>query len=279
MAVSSSSYFSFAINGVPQVGGGINLFAADASPKFVLGTKYERADGSIFHYAHFGAACNSGILVSQDLSESSRTIIANSVIASASASAVPGESISAGKVGSRYVEASVPDATADQFAGGYMALTSDSGAGFIYPIIGNTAEGNPSTGHCRIELQTPLKSALDATSDFALVGSRWANLEGATAATDCDVAGVTVAYQTAGTFGWVQTQGRAVVLADCSGGNMAVGDLVALSDGTTGAAQTAGGGSESANAEIVAEQILGYCVIAPIVATASSCAVIQLQME
>ena len=276
MAVSASSYFNFALQGVPQVGGGVDLYSSDSSPKFVLGTKYERLDGSVFRYVHFGATVSAGVLVAQDLSESS-VAFSTSVLAVAptTAQAVPNESISAGKIGSRYVELSVQSVTADQLAGGYLALTSYVGSGFIYPIIGNTATDNPASGNIRVQLAVPLSSAIDATTEFQLVGSRWANLEIATAATDNDLAGVSVVYQkTAGTFGWVQTQGTAAVLGDSSAA-MAAGDIITLSDGVSGAVQTMGGGSLSTNAEMVAEQIVGYCIVAPS-GTAGTCqAVVQ----
>lgn len=280
MAVSTSSFFNNAIVGTPQVGFDTNVHETHTSAKFAIGTKFERQDGSVFRYVHFGAAVDAGVLVAQDLSESSTIELANSIIAPANALAVPNETISAGKIGSRFVEISPSGtATADQYSGGYMCLTSDTAKGYIHRIRGNTADGNPTTNHIRLELYKALVTAVDATTDASLVGSRYANLEIAVAATDNHLAGVTLRVQGAAAYGWVQSRGTAVILGDNTGSDMAVGDILALSDSVSGAVHQAGGGGESANIDLVSEQIVGYCVVVSAAASDTASAVVQMNLE
>jgi hypothetical protein len=222
MAVSSTSYFS---NAFPA--GNLHfpgdVFSSDTDPRFALGFKVVRADGAEFVYSHFGAASAAGTVVAQDLSESSVVDTDNVVIAPASAASVPGESVQPGAVGSTYVQLTLASVTADQFAGGYLSITDDTGEGYTYRIAGNTATNDPVTGDIRLTLKDRIKVALDATSDIAITGCLYANLEPATQAVDEVVAGVTVAVQAAADYGFVQTKGVASVLTD---GVLVISDAV-----------------------------------------------------
>lgn len=213
MAFSADSYFNNAIVGVPQVAGNVNIYDSATEPKFALGTVFKRSDGSEFRYAHFGATTGAGMLVSQDLSESSVVDTDNVVIAPASAVAVDGETIQPGAIGSHYVEITLASVSADQYAGGYLHTTDDTGEGYVYRIKGNTATNNPATGNIRVQLYEPIQVALDATTDIAITGSLYANLEPATT-TDIAASGVALAAQAANDYGWVQTAGVATVLTD-----------------------------------------------------------------
>lgn len=211
MAVSSSTYFTNAFPAGNAMFKG-DIYTSSTTPLYPVGMKIVRADGAEYVYSHFGAASAAGTVVAQDLSESSVVDTDNAVIAPASAVAVPGEVLRPGAIGSVYVELTLAGVTANQFAGGYLSITDDTGEGYQYRIRGNTATGDPATGNIRLHLYDPLKVALDATSDIAITGCLYANLEPATAATDDNVAGVTVAAQAAADYGWVQTEGVATVL-------------------------------------------------------------------
>jgi hypothetical protein len=159
-------------------------------------------------------------MVSQDLSESAVVDTDDSVIAPASA-----VTTTDGTVGSRFVQVTIASVTADQFAGGTLHITDDTGEGYTYRIKGNTATGDPATGDIRLSLYDPIQVALDATSDIAITGSLYANLEPATAAVDEVVAGVTVATQAAADYGFVQTSGAATVL---TAGTVVIADPVII---------------------------------------------------
>jgi hypothetical protein len=252
MAVSTSSKFSIAAGSPPQVVGAFDKFAKDATPKYPCGYKVEMADGTVLRYAHFGDDVNRGVLVSQDLSESSLVETDGEVIAPASC-----VNTSDGTIGSYFIEANLASVTVDQYAGAKLLILDDVGAGYTYDIIGNTATNDPATGNIRIQLAQPLQVALDATTDIGIRGNRYANLETADAA-DIDLAGVSCSAMvvTTAAWGWIQTKGVVAILAD---GTIDDGDIITLSDGTAGAVQTIGGGGTTA-ADLVSEPIIGFCV-------------------
>ncbi len=256
MAYSASSSFGNIANPIPQLAGPFNKFSIHTTPKYSIGFKVEQADGTTYRYGHFAAAVNPGVLVAQDLSESSVVDTDNVVIAPASAVAVAGDNTQVGAIGSRYVELTLASIGVNQYAGGKLVITDDTGEGYTYDIIGNTATDNPATGNIRLTLAQKLQVALTTTSDIAITGHLLSNLEIATAATDCIVPGVSCASMTAGSWGWVMTKGVAGILQD---GTIAVGDQVSLSDGVNGAVQVLGGGGTAA-ADILAEQYVGTCV-------------------
>ena len=227
MAVSTSSFFTRAVPGELQSFPG-NLFRADTVStvqRLAVGSRVSLSDGRVFRYGHFGAATNRGLIVSQDLSESSVVDTDNVMIAPASATAVAGETIQPGAINSRFVQITLASITADQFAGGYLHITDDTGEGFTYGIKGNTATNDPVSGDFRLDLHDRLQVAIDGTSDFAITGSLYANLEAATQAVDEVVAGVTMATMAAGEYGWIQTQGVATVLTQ---GTVVIADRAAV---------------------------------------------------
>jgi len=248
MAVSTDTRFNNAIVGQMQIGGGVDLYSSSTDPAFAAGTGFERSDGNKFRFAHFGAATNRGVAVATDISESCLADTDNAVIAPASAVAVAGETIQPGAIGSHYFEMTLAATTADQYAGGYVVITDDTGEGYTYRVKGNTATDNPATGNIRVELYEPLQVALDATSDVAINGCRWANLEPATT-TDYDVAGVSMETQASADYGCVFSKG--VIGCLDAGGNTA-GQALSPS-------ATAGALSDTAAAT---ESVVGICLIA-----------------
>lgn len=253
MALGSERRFSRASIGLGgSTADQFNKFDQSASPKFHVGYKIEQADGSVYRYAHFGATANAGVLVAQDKSENSVADTDNAVIAPASA-----VTITDGTIGSKFIEFTLASATANQFAGAKLITTDDAGEGYTYDIKSNTATDNPASGNIRIELYQPLQVALDNTTDVSIVSNRFHNLEIATAATDLILAGVVCeTIDAAGNYGWIQTKGIVGILQD---GTIADGDMVTLSDGTSGAVQAAAGGGTDM-ADLIAEAIIGYCV-------------------
>ena len=262
MAQSASSYFNNAIVGVPQVGADVNPFDMHNSPKFALGTKFEAQDGSVYRYSQFGANVNRGILVAQDLSETGVVETAAIVVDTNSAQAVPNETITAGNIGSNYLEVTKASVTADDYAGGYLSIMNGGGEGFSYRIRGNTATDTPATGNFRLELYDKIQASVGAATSIGVLGSLYSNLEGAVAASDVAVAGVTVNQIVVATaaYGWIKSKGPVTVLLDTT--EPAIGDMVTLSDDTTGAVQAMGGGDLISTAAIIGEGFLGICAIA-----------------
>ena len=255
MAVDSKTTFSNAIQGIPDIGMDFDIFRKDSIPQYAVGTRIKRQDGNEYVYSHFGADVNRGVLVAPDVSESSLVDSDNIVVAPASA-----QTTTDGTVGSKYLEVTLAGVTAGQYRGGYLVITDDTGEGYTYRIRGNTATGDPASGNIRIQLWEGLQVALDATSDIAIQGCLYANLEIATVATDNCCAGVTCSTMdvSEAAYGWICTSGVTGILQD---GSIAIGDPITISDGVSGAVQVFGGGA-SVVADLLSEEILGVCLIA-----------------
>jgi hypothetical protein len=256
MAVSTSSYFSNSIVGVPQLGADIGVFDTHLSPKYAVGFGFQRADGSKYRYVHFGAATNRGLLCATDISESCCTYQSLCTV-SLTTTKLAGETISPNAIDSRYIQALIT-ATADQFAGGTAVVTNTgSGTGYSYRIKGNTATGDPTTGYCYLELYDKLVTALDTTTDLSIAGSRYSNCEGATT-TDKILAGATMTSHSSGSYGWVCTKGPACVLTGVT--ITVIGNHVALSTDTTGACM--GVPATSSGGVYAFTQTVGTCLVA-----------------
>ena len=173
-----------------------------------------------------------------------------------------GEAIKPGDAGSHYVELTDSSISADQFAGGYFCTTDDSGEGYTYRIKGNTATDDPVSGNIRLELYEPLQVAVDQTTDYAIQGSPFNDCVACTHDTDLVVAGVACANNAAGSFGWVQTRGVCAIATDST--TISAGDSVSISatgDGYVSAWGANGTDAGSGPALMIAEQLLGTCLI------------------
>ena len=261
MAVSDSSRFSIAAVGVPQVGSDFDKFEMNATPKYPLGFKIERANGDVYRYTHFGANTNRGVLVSQDLSETSLVDDDNHLIAPSSTYQMPDEpnGVYPGAIGSRYIIMTLANTSAHVYAGAKITITDDTGEGYTYDVVDNTATDNPASGKIRIQLAQQLQVAIDTTSDVSIQGCLYNDVETATTGTDAIVAGVSCATMVVATapYGWIQTKGVVGILQDAKA--VTVGCIVTLSKLTAGAVGPLGGASTDATS-YVAEPIVGYCV-------------------
>jgi len=258
MAVSANSTFGSGTNqGVPTVSADFNKFDKHATPRFAVGFKVEDGDGNVYRYSHFGADVNRGVLVSQDLSESSLGDSDNAIVASASCTVTTD-----GTAGSKYLEITTgiygsttnTEITEDQFAGGKFITSDDAGEGYTYDIVGNSAN---TAATIRLQLKQPLQVAVTAATDFIIVGNRYANLEIATNGTDCATAGVTCQTMDVSeeAWGWVQTKGVVGIL--CHGTDV-VGENISLTNLISGAVVCA------SNAAAIAsiDTIVGSCYVA-----------------
>ena len=261
MAVSTSCTFNNAIVGIPQVGADVDIFETSTTPKYAVGTRFMRSDGNEYVYSHFGATAISsgGLVVATDMSESGTTNAGARILAAGSVTAISGETITPGTAGSHYVELIGGGVTADEYAGGYFQVTDGDGFGYQYRIVGNTASSAKTTGAkltYYLELHEPIQQTLaTAQSSWCrILGSKYANLESATAATDTWIAGITTCSVASGSFGWIQTKGIAGIRRDAS--NISVTSLVALSDTQPG--QICGELTKDFATD--PKPIIGYCI-------------------
>ena len=214
MAFNTANYHSNSIVGIPQVGSDINIYDVHTSPKYAIGFGFTRADGNKYRYCHFGIMTSqSGLVMANDYSGEGAPASGVTVTAvdPGSTTAQGGEAVKANAKGSRYVQLTVT-ASAQQFAGGYLVITSGTGYGFTYRVKGNTVSGTPAATSSTFEIDAPLQAALSGTATAATVcGSPYMDLKKCDT-TDFDPSGVSCACVSADGYGWIQTHGVCGVL-------------------------------------------------------------------
>ncbi len=259
MTTDAQSMFSNAFPGEHETFGG-NIYRLDSAPKYAVGFRISRQDGNIYRYSQYGAATNRGVLVAMDDSAAVVNNTDNALLDPTDAG-TSGD----GAIGSRFIQVKGQAQTRDQYAGGYLSTSNDTGEGYTYRIKGNTgattATGAPATGQYRMELYDKLQVAIDSTTDVAIVGNLWSDLKIAVSGSDAAVAGVSVATATASLpYAFTQTWGICTCLT--SANVVAVGGICVLSDLTSGAIGAFGGGSVgTVAAELLDLQpIVGYMI-------------------
>lgn len=245
MAISTKTYFSNAIVGVPQVGGDVDIYATDTNPKFPIGLKFERSDGAVFRYAHFGGACTAGHVMASITTDTMQIMFTTAGFPSSStyqmASEQPG--VYPNGKGSRFVIAALSTASTNLYRGGYLTISPNNLAGTMpvsnttYRIKGNSAYGNPTATSARLELYDPLIASIDSANYLSIIGSKFNNLVpySLSVTSGSSVAcGIAMNSQDAANFGWVQTKGIVGVQTQGLAGGTSAGYVARIGSGTVG---------------------------------------------
>lgn len=107
--------------------------------------------------------------------------------------------------------------TMDQFLEGNLDVISGTGAGTSYKLKGNSYQ-TATTGVVQVFLSEPLSQALDTTSKVNLSPNQWANLTSqvavGSASDNPKIAGVASIPFLANQYGWIQVEGRSMVISD-----------------------------------------------------------------
>lgn len=196
-----------------------DVFSTSSTQGTTLGARSTLGDGRVFRYCLAGVTA----LVPGKLQQASAEDTSNYQNLAASAAAIGAVQITM---------TTSTTATASIFAGGYLVVTTGTGAGYTYQIGGNTATAGAAG--LVVTLNDPLIVATDTTSRFDLIPNPYASVVvNPTTATSAPV-GVAVFAVTAAQYGWIQTQGAVGILAD---GSVTVGTQVVASNGTAGAVE------------------------------------------
>ena len=181
-----------------------------------LGALATTGDGRYYRLAIAGATA----LVPGNLQQSSVEVTANEALTVAAA--VAGAT--------SITTVSTVTVSANQYQGGYVAVTESTGIGYLYEIAGHAAA---SGAVVTLNLVDPLITALAAsTTQIDLVANPFNRvIINPTSATGV-ITGVAVAATPAYYYGWLQTKGPANVLAQ---GTIVVGEQVGASSTTPGA--------------------------------------------
>lgn len=259
MALDGPAYYSNSIQGIPGAGADVNIYDTHSTPKYALGWLIERADGSRFRYCQFGGAVNAGTLVGPTTSSAGATYGAITVVAPASAVAVPAEyPILPGQAGSHYVEGTISSIAANKYEGGYLIVTRGTGVGDTYRIVGNTATNDPVTGNLRIQLAEPLKVSITVGTGTIVVGSMYTDLA-LCAISSTQVTGVLMATTTSTLiYAWVCTRGVVGCQEEATVAPVA-GAQISPSRLTAGAYQTMVAGAATIGGAFFSVPLIGYC--------------------
>jgi len=237
MSSNNSSYFTNAFPSDNNIFDG-NIFRLDTLPKYAIGFRAGRADGSVFRYGVLagGTTTLSAARLVATLNADFRAESDNCLVTGSTAVAVVGQAVLPGIINGRFVQVISSGVIANQYAGGYLIIehdTGSSGAG-VYRIKGNTASGNPVAANFYIELYDMLQASLDTTTDIAIITSPYSDLDVYTRVTRSMPVGVTVSNPvTATPFCFIQTWGVSACLTGAV--TPAIGMMVVPSALTAGA--------------------------------------------
>lgn len=199
-------------------GGALTLDEAVASTS--LGSRAVSNDGREYRYAKVGATA----LVVGYLQQSAAEITNHQALTPTAGSALASNVITA--------TLGATAATANQYAGGYVVITVTPNIGYLYRIGSHAAVD--SAGVITLTLDDVIRgAAITTTSRIDLYPNPYGGLVILpTTATSAPV-GVAVTPITAAQYGWIQTRGPGVVVADANAAAV-VGTNLAASNATAG---------------------------------------------
>ena len=201
-----------------------------AVQQFPIGTKLVR-DDSVYRYCEYGGTTAAGDIIQAEAPDGAHDDGDWGVNAIGTTSLTATTSLT-------LIE--------NEYAGGFMCVENDTGEGYLYRVLSNTAVAGAVGGV--IVLQAPgLAVATDATSDVKLVKSRFQEVIQMPTTVTGMLVGAGLGVGANGSFGWVQTRGPAAVLTD---GTVVIGQHVRASDGTAGVEPLVRAGTAEDEAEV-----------------------------
>lgn len=202
----------------------IDIYTIDTTQRFPLGTKILIGDDG-YRYVEFG-----GTTVAGDMIQAEGPDAAHDDLAAGTDGSVSGVSASF-SASSKIINISdTITLVLDEYAGGYMKMENDTGQGYRYMIESHDAPASDAL----FVIKHGLAVAIDATTDIALVKSRWKEVIQMPITLTAAVVGASLGVGADGSFGWVQSKGVAAVLTD---GAVVIGQAVMPSNGLAGAVE------------------------------------------
>jgi len=235
----------------------LGIYEQSADQKYHLGTKLEFADGRVFRYAK-----NGGTGLSKAYMTTSEALNARAVEELQSTYGTSAE------VGDLEIDIDVTTGgtwTADAFADGFIVVNKATGIGDIYKIAATKINGSDDT-LLRVQLETPLRTALDATSELTFVKNAWRDVDVMPTTVEGTPTGVPLIGVTADYYCWLQTRGYAPLLVD-DGDTIVKGNVVGP------------GGTDAGSVQAVGADTTYAYGVAVYVAAADEVAIIDLKLE
>jgi hypothetical protein len=205
-----------------------SIYETSSTQKYELGTRFRMPDGRIFRYAK-----NGGTQLSKALMTTSQGLNARSVDEL--------QTTSGTEVNLTDQEITIDVATGgtwteDEYSGGYMVVNKATGIGDIYKIMANKIDDSDDT-LMRVLLETPIRTALDATSELTLVQSPWYDVDVMPTTAEGTPTGIPLVTVAVNYYCWLQTGGYAPAIVDASA-DLTKGQVVGLDDTTAGRVMT-----------------------------------------
>jgi hypothetical protein len=195
---------------------GQDLFTSSEVQTHDLGARVSTADGRAFKYAKAGELLVKGTLLQAPIEVTNH----QGLTPTACNAGVKSVTVTLGGTA----------ATADQYAGGYVVVTTTPDIGGIYKISSHPAQTSTS-GTVVLALEDPVQVAWTSATRVDLVKNPYNGvIINPTTATSCPV-GVAVNAIASGYYGWIQVAGVAPILSQ---GGSTVGTNVSASNGTAG---------------------------------------------
>ena len=195
-----------------------DVFTSSSTQGQDLGAPATTGDGRYFRYVLAGSSTN--------------LVVGNLQQSSAEVTAIEDLAVAASAIGANTVTTtSTVTVTANEYAGGLLIVSDNTGEGYTYKIASHPAA---TSAVVTFTLEDPIHIALDTTSTVTVVASPFANVIINPATASGTPVGVCVFPITKAQYGWLQVKGPTAVLAN---GAVTVGTTVVASNGVAGAVE------------------------------------------
>ena len=209
---------------MPSNWGDIDVHDIDSAQKYPLGTQLRRGT-RVWAYAEFGGVTAAGDVVQSEGPDAVHDALAPEVTLAGATEFL----VTSPASGSA-------DFIKDEYAGGFVIAQVNGSPGYSYGIATQAALDISETATMKVVLNPGenLAVALAITDDLAFIKNPWKEIIEMPATLTGAVAGISMAIQADGQFGWVGIQGPHAVLTS---GTVFIGQPVSVSDTTAGAVE------------------------------------------
>lgn len=181
------------------------IYETSSTQEYELGTKLTYPDGRVFRYAENGA-----VALAKAYMTSSEALYARAVDELQSTYGTSAD------VGDVEIDVDVTTGGSwsdDAYAGGYMVVNKATGIGDVYRVLATEINASDDT-LLRVRLETPIRTALDATSELTFVKAPWKDVVVMPTTAEGTPAGIPLVAVAANYFCWLQTGGYAPCYVD-----------------------------------------------------------------
>ncbi|MCP5006520.1 MAG: hypothetical protein GY941_21660 [Planctomycetes bacterium] len=200
------------------------IYEESATQKYALGTKLSFSDGRVFRYTKNGATLLAKARMTSGATLESKCHTIAQTTYGPSQVVGDQEILMVVTTGGTWVE--------NEYAQGFLVVNKVDGIGDMYKVVANRIRSTDTL--MDIQLETPLRTTLVATSELSLVKSCWRDVVVAPTTEEVSPAGIPLVDVTAAYYCWLQTAGYAPFLVDDSA-TIVKGNLVGVPTTDAGA--------------------------------------------